>query len=188
MIPPSILLASESPRRRELLGRLGIDFKVETAPVEELTAAADPRSVPLLNAAAKAAAVAARHPAAAVIGADTVICFDDRIIGKPCDLKEARHTLLELSGATHEVITGVALICRNRGLEKVWSEISRVTFKPLSPERVDEYLRLVHVLDKAGSYALQEHGDLIIDRVEGDPDNIVGLPLGRLRRELANLN
>ena len=187
MIPPSVLLASESPRRRELLGRLGIDFKVETAPVEELTAAADPRSVPLLNAAAKAAAVAERHPAAVVIGADTVICLNGRIIGKPRDRADAEEILHRLSGTSHEVITGLALLSPARKIREVWEEVATVRFRPLTAAAIDDYLARVYVLDKAGAYAIQEHGDELVEQLEGEFENVIGLPLERLSRRLAAL-
>ena len=183
-----LILASLSPRRRELLSRLGYPFEVHSLPTREFSDGdLAPELLPARNAEAKAAAVADKFPDAAVVGADTVIVFDGRIIGKPRDAEDAFRTLTRLSGHTHEVTTGVALLCNRDGVRKVWSESSFVTFKPLPPETIREYLRRVDVLDKAGSYALQEHGDMLIDRVEGDADNVVGLPLERLAAELARL-
>ena len=184
----ALVLASESPRRRELLARLGVPFEIRTLSVKEFRQGdLPPRELPVRNAELKAASVAANYPDRVVLGADTVIVFDGRIIGKPADAGDAKRTLLELAGKTHSVVTGLALLRKCDGTRITWSECTRVTFKAYSAQVVDEYMKLVNVLDKAGSYALQEHGDMLVDRVDGDGDNVVGLPLGRLRRELAEL-
>jgi septum formation protein len=186
---PRLILASLSPRRRELLARLPYPFEVRSLPVREFAGGELPAAeLPSRNAEAKARAVAEMFPDAAVVGADTVIILDDKIIGKPHDAGDAFDTLSRLSGRTHEVVTGVALLRRRDDLCEVWRESTRVTFKTLSPETIREYMKLVDVLDKAGSYALQEHGGMIVDRVEGDADNVVGLPLKRLASELAKLD
>ena len=180
-----LILASLSPRRRELLSHLPYPFEVRSFPTREFSNGELPAAeLPLRNAEAKARAVAERFPDALVIGADTVIISDRRIIGKPRDPADAFRTLSLLSGRTHEVVTGVALLRRRDGVRRVWSESTAVTFKTLSPETIREYMRRVDVLDKAGSYALQEHGDMLIERVDGDPDNVVGLPLRRLASDL----
>ena len=184
-----LILASLSPRRRELLSRLPYPFEVHSAPTKEFSDGELPaEELPLRNAENKARAVAERFPDAVVLGADTVIVFDRRIIGKPRDAEDAFRTLSLLSGRTHEVVTGIALLRRGDGLRRVWSEKSSVTFKTLDPDTIKEYMRCVNVLDKAGSYALQEHGDLIVSGVTGDPDNVVGLPLVRLAAELEKLS
>ena len=183
-----LILASLSPRRRELLSRLAYPFEVHSLPTRELAdGELAPELLPMYNAEIKAEAVAEEFPDAAVVGADTVIILDGRIIGKPRDAEDAFRTLTLLSGRTHEVTTGVALLCKRDGVRKVWRENTFVTFRKLSPDTIREYMRRVDVLDKAGSYALQEHGEMLIDRVEGDPDNVVGLPLRRLAAELAEL-
>ena len=185
---PRLSLASLSPRRRELLARLPYPFEVRSLPVREFSDGELPAGeLPLRNAEAKAQAVAENFPDAVVVGADTVIIFDGRIIGKPRDAADAFRTLSELSGRTHEVVTGVALLRRRDALRKSWSVGTRVTFKNLSPDTIREYMKRVDVLDKAGSYALQEHGGMIVARVDGDADNVVGLPLERLAAELADL-
>ena len=184
----AFILASESPRRRELLARLGVPFAIHALPVKEFRQGDLPSlELPVRNAELKAAGVAAEYPESVVLGADTVIVFDGRIIGKPVDAADARRTLAELAGKTHAVVTGLALLRACDNLRILWSESTQVTFKAYPPSVADEYMRLVNVLDKAGSYALQEHGEMFVDRVDGDPDNVVGLPLGRLRRELAGL-
>lgn len=182
-----LILASESPRRRELLSSLAIPFEVESAAVEELETLPDPREVPLRNAERKAQAVAARRPGDLVLGSDTVIVAGNRVIGKPRDEADALDILLALAGTTHEVITGLALMRENDGFRKSWTETTRVTFKPFGRAEAQRYLSLVPVLDKAGAYAIQEHGDLIVDHIEGSLENVIGLPLGRLQKELVIL-
>ena len=175
-----LYLASESPRRRELLKKLGFPFAAETAHVTELEQADETCSVSLLpeiNSKLKAEAVSSRHPDDTVIGADTSIILDDKILGKPRDLPDARRVLTLLSGRSHQGVTGVTVMRRgSRPFLRSWSDISTVTFKTLSPEIIEDYLSKVNVLDKAGAYAIQEHGDMIISGFTGDLDNIIGLP------------
>ena len=129
-----LILASESPRRRELLSRLGLPFEIRSARVEELEQAEDACSVSLLprkNAELKAEAVSLQYPGAVVIGADTAIVFENRLIGKPRDADDARRILSMLSGRTHEVVTGIALMRTGTdSFSRSWSEVSQVTFKP----------------------------------------------------------
>ena len=137
-----------------------------------------------MNAELKARAVSRLCPEDIVIGADTAIIFENEMIGKPRDLDDARKILTKLSGKTHQVVTGIAVL---RGGEKplrfVWREVSEVGFKELSPAVIEEYIQQVHVLDKAGAYAIQEHGDMIISSWE-NMNNIIGLPLERLKNVL----
>ena len=178
--PAGLILASASPRRRELLRRLDVEFTVEAADVEEISGGDDPFALPEKNALRKASAVAAAHPAHWVLGADTVIVFRGRVIGKPADLTEAAGFLREFSGETHRVVTGMALVCRRSGVCEVWREESQVRFRKLSEETIRRYLAEVHVLDKAGAYAIQEKGDRIVESFSGEVENIVGLPLKKL--------
>ena len=186
-----LILASESPRRRELLGSLGIPFEIRSAQVKELEQADTACSVSLLpqkNACLKADAVALQYPGDVVLGADTAIVFEDRMIGKPRDLSEAREILSLLSGRTHQVITGIALIRKGENeFCREWSEISEVVFKPFGADVIEEYISKVHVLDKAGAYAIQEYGEMIISRYTGELNNIIGLPLTCLKEELRTL-
>jgi len=181
-----MILASESPRRRELLGRLGIAFSIESAQVAEAGAGEGiPASrIPLVNAERKAEAVSMRHPEELVLGADTCIVFGDEIIGKPKDMDDARRILRHLAGREHQVVTGVALLRKKDGFRRVWSESSSVRFKPFGDDAMERYLALVPVLDKAGAYAIQEHGELIVEGFSGELENIIGLPLLRLKKEL----
>ena len=173
-----LILASGSPRRRELLQQLGVSFEVVTADIAELDSATAPGLAPLQlareNALRKAQAVESLRPDQVILGADTVVALGPRVMGKPGSLDEAREFLRALSGQTHEVITACAIV--DCGGEEVFHDISRVTFRPLSDEIIARYLAAVHVLDKAGAYALQEHGDWVIARVEGSETNVIGLP------------
>lgn len=180
-----LILASASPRRVELLKELKLEFEVipSHAPEAEhdfLT----PREVCLLNAWQKCRAVARQRPDAVVLGADTEVCLGTKIFGKPADRGEAEDFLKELQGRAHEVVTGVCLM--HWGTHRQWlgAEVTRVHFKPLSAAAIAQYLDLIQPLDKAGAYAIQEHGERIIERLEGSYSNVVGLPLELLRGAL----
>lgn len=178
-MPERLILASSSPRRRELLSRLGHPFAVvEARVVEDEDPHLDPRVMVSRNAARKADWVAARNPDAWVLGADTTVFIDGRALNKPVDLDDARQMLRRLSGRTHSVFTGVALRRADRGV--VWdeSETCDVTFRDLDDAQIESYLSLVEVLDKAGAYGIQDHGDLIVAGHTGELATIMGLPLG----------
>lgn len=180
-----LILASRSPRRKELLGRLGWPFTVEVADTPELEKAETPEFLVAENARRKAAALAEKHPDALVLGSDTVVELDGEVIGKPRDMAHARETLRKLSGRTHRVLTAIALLNRSGNFELCWTELTRVTFKPLSDGDIEQYLSLVPVLDKAGAYGIQEHGEMLAAKVEGELENVIGLPLAKLEKELA---
>lgn len=182
---PRLILASASPRRKQLLAELGLTFDVVVAGVtEHEDPATDPRTMVTHNAALKADWVAERHPEAYVLGADTTVFIDNRVLNKPADLNEARTMLKHLSGRTHTVFTGLALRRRRDGLQLDAGAASDVTFKELSDAVIEEYLRHVHTLDKAGGYAIQERPDLIIAGFRGSETNIVGLPLEETKQLL----
>ena len=174
--PYPLCLASESPRRAELLRKAGIPFTVLHVRTAELTGGAAPEDLVRINAERKAAAGALLRADAVVLAADTVVALDGKIYGKPHDLAEAAAFLRGFSGRKHEVLTGVALEWRDGGKRRSFTVTTEVWFKELSDAVIADYLKQVAVLDKAGAYALQEHGEMLIDRVEGDPDNVVGLP------------
>ena len=182
-----LILASASPRRRELLGQLGIAFEVITADIDEHDAQSAPQLTPVElardNALRKAQAVADLNPGRWVLGADTVVAREGHLLGKPSSLDEAGKFLRLLSGHAHDVITGCALISPGSDT-KIFHEISRVTFRVLSGDTIERYLAAVNVLDKAGAYALQEHGDWIIEGVEGSRANVIGLPVELLEKVL----
>lgn len=178
------ILASGSPRRKDILRDLGIDFTVCPAGIDEIMESILPERVPVINAVAKAEHVAVRYPADIVMGADTVIEFAGQVIGKPADKDDARRMLLSLSGQTHAVVTAVCLVCADLHLRCVFCETTAVTFRALSPAVVDEYLDKVNVLDKAGAYAIQEYGDMLVEQIAGPLDNVVGLPATKLKDAL----
>ena len=175
-----VILASESPRRKELLSRLKVPFECVPAEVTELSEGPDPASLPRRNALLKAGCVAPRFPGAWVIGADTGILAAGKLLGKPGSEAEAAAMLAMLQGTSHEVITGVAVICRERQFRKSWSVRTQVTFAPLTRGQIADYMRQVFVLDKAGAYAIQEQPELLGARWRGELENIIGLPLVKL--------
>jgi septum formation protein len=188
MNPVEIILASASPRREQLLREMGLRLRVVRPDgVEELLAGAAPEVLAMRNAQRKARAVAGRHPDALVIGADTIVALDGRIFGKPGNLDEAVEMLGRLAGRQHEVITAVCLVRRAGNTEIAFADRSKVWLRPLSREQIREYFRKVNPLDKAGSYAAQEYGETIIERIEGSFSNVMGLPAERLRAALEPL-
>ena len=173
-----LILASASPRRRELLTQLGVAFDVVVADVtEHEEASTDPRVMVAHNAALKADWVAARHPRAVVLGADTTVFIAGTALNKPRDGAEARAMLRRLSGRTHTVFTGLAVRRAEDGLCIDEGVASEVTFKVLDEAVIETYLARVNTLDKAGGYAIQEHGELIVAGQRGSLTNIIGLPI-----------
>jgi len=184
---PQLILASASPRRRELLGQLGVAFTVLPAEIVEHEAAdAEPRAMVLHNAALKADWIAERHPEATVLGADTTVFVGNTVLNKPRDAAEARAMLRLLSGTTHTVFTGLAVRRIRDGLRLEQGVASEVTFKILTEAVIEEYLSKVHTLDKAGGYAIQEETDLIVAGYKGQLTNIIGLPLEETKHLLTS--
>ena len=178
-----IILASGSPRRRELLEQMGVKFRVLTADVEEEHGQGRvARAICRRNALAKASAVAKGYQKETVLGADTLVHLGDDLLGKPNSIAEARRMLRRLSGQTHQVTTACALVEEER--QRVFSVTTRVRFRNLSARQVNAYLNAVPVLDKAGAYAVQEKGEWIVEAVHGSLTNVVGLPVERLGQEL----
>jgi nucleoside triphosphate pyrophosphatase len=176
--PVRLILASASPRRRELLAQLGVPFEVVVADVtEHEDPGTDPRVMVAHNAALKADRVAGLHPDAIVLGADTTVFLDGKAINKPRDLDESRSILRRLSGREHTVFTGVAVRRVSTGLRIDKGVSSEVTFKPFGDAVIEDYIRLVNTLDKAGAYSIQDQTDLIIAGYKGSLTNIMGLPI-----------
>jgi septum formation protein len=176
--PIRLILASASPRRRELLAQLGFPFDIIVAEVtEHEEPTTDPRVMVAHNAALKADWVAARHPGAIVVGADTTVFLDGMAINKPRDLDDARSMLRRLSGREHTVFTGVAVRRLSDGLRIDEGVSSQVQFKPFGDAVIEDYLRLVNTLDKAGAYSIQDQTDLIVAGYRGSFSNIMGLPM-----------
>ena len=175
---PPLILASASPRRVELLRQLSLDFKVVPGDVPEihhdqLTA----RELSQVNAYRKARPVAKRFPDALVLAADTLVSLDTALFGKPATLEEAYQMLERLQGRTHQVVTGICLLHLRNHRQGVFAESTAVTFHPLDDVNIRRYLNLVNPLDKAGAYAIQEQGDLIVEKIVGSYTNVVGLSL-----------
>lgn len=184
--PLSIVLASASPRRRELLAGIGLEFTVEPAQFdEEAVRAESPEEWVKALARGKASEVARRHPDALVIGADTAVLIDGQVLGKPKDEADARRMLRLLAGRTHRVVTGVALIHRSGGRERTHVESTDVTFGPLSDEQIARYVATGEPMDKAGAYGIQGFGATLVRGVHGCYFNVVGLPLYSLARMLS---
>src|ERR1700744_1096746 len=185
---PPLILASASPRRAELLRQLSVDFKVMASDAVEVAPEhLSPHEMCQLNAHRKSRAVAKKIPDALVLGADTLVFLDWRIFGKPQDLAEAHRMLGQLQGRTHQVVTGVCLMHLRGHREKIFAVGTDVTFKSLSDDQIKEYLAKINPLDKAGAYAIQEFGELIISEISGSYSNVVGLPVERLKEELSSL-
>jgi septum formation protein len=182
---PPLILASASPRRVELLRQLGLDFKAVPGDVPEihhdqLTA----RELCQVNAYRKARAVAKKFPDALVLAADTLVHLEAALFGKPATLEEAYQMLERLQGRTHQVITGICLLHVRHHRQAVFAESTAVTFHPLDEVKIRRYLNRVNPLDKAGAYAIQEEGELIVEKIAGSYTNVVGLPVERLTAEL----
>ncbi|MDR1576878.1 MAG: Maf family protein [Deltaproteobacteria bacterium] len=175
---PELILASASPRRRELLTAAGFEFTVQPADVDESALPLEtPNDQVRRLALAKAQAVAQANPDKLVLAADTIVVLEGQIYGKPKDLTEAKTILQKLSGQTHQVITAFCLMGKNcpEPLERVVT--SEVVFRPLSDREIDAYLRRGESLDKAGGYAVQGHGLSLIQETRGSLTNGMGLPL-----------
>ena len=176
------VLASQSPRRRRLLERLGFEFTIHVSPADEvIPPGAVPADIVQTIAADKADPVARAHPSALVLAADTVVAHDGDILGKPQSDDDAAATLRRLSGTTHTVFTGIALHHHETDRVVTAVEATDVTFGPLTDTEIAAYVATGSPMDKAGSYGIQDDlGALFVDRVEGDYYNVVGLPLRRL--------
>lgn len=205
-----IILASASPRRRELLARIGLDFEVRTAGVDETTAVSEPAAMVEELSGRKAQAVLERleaqgdtEEAVLIIGADTVVAVEGRILGKPSCEREAARMLGSLSGRSHEVYTGVTLLYRKaapagagspevcspdgepdgRVCRRVFHEMTRVSFYPMTEAEILSYVATGDCMDKAGAYGIQGIFARYVEKIEGDYNNVVGLPAGRLYQE-----
>lgn len=186
---PVLILASASPRRSQLLRQAGIAFEAIPSKAEEIVED-DPEDMVLRNAKLKAESVALAHPQRLVLGSDTTVALGRRTFGKPKDIGQAKQMLGELSGKTHTVYTAVALVKSTpSGLESSSGICaSKVSFKKLDTAAIDRYLEKVNVLDKAGAYAAQECADMIIEKIEGPFDNVMGLPISTVKELLKNTN
>ena len=181
----NIILASSSPRRKRLRLEAGFNFEIIVSDAEEIC---DKFMIPwdltVQNAQIKASPIAQNNQEKIVIGADTVVSLDNEIFGKPSDMDEAVKMLARLSGRTHIVTTGVCIIQKEKN--ETFYVNTEVTFKPLSGKEISQYVKVINPLDKAGAYAAQDHGELIIEKYSGSFTNVVGLPMSEVKEALAH--
>jgi len=184
-----LVLASQSPRRVELLREAGFTFDLLLPEVEEAhDASLTPEALTVENARRKAHAGATLRPDALVIGADTLVYVDGEPLGKPADLEEALHMMQRLSGRQHQVCTGVYLASQGGAQGYGFHVITEVTFLPLTEEIIRAYHARVNPLDKAGAYGIQECSEMILASYEGSWTNVMGLPMERLKEELERIS
>jgi septum formation protein len=185
-----VILASGSPRRRELMEQAGISFEIDTADVDETVEdTALPADYVTELSLRKAEAVAVNHTSDLVIGADTIVAFEDRILGKPGDEARAYEMLYMLAGKTHSVYTGVSMIYPGedgRTERETFHVRTDVTMYPPDEKLLREYASCGEPLDKAGAYGIQGKGALLVERIEGDYYNVMGLPIAELYRRIKN--
>lgn len=184
-----IILASSSPRRRELMEKIGLEFIVDYNEIDETL----PNNLSLVGAVEhlslkKAQAVASKYQNGIVIGSDTIVVLDGEVLGKPVHEKDAYTMLSKLQSTVHEVISGLAVLDLESGKSVVSHEVTKVKMRSMSEEMILRYIEAADIEDKAGSYAIQELGAVLVERIEGDYFNVVGLPLFLLSRMLENFN
>jgi len=165
---------------------MGIDFRILPSRASEVaTEHLSPVETAQINAYRKARAVAKKNPDILVLGADTVVGLGATLFGKPVDMPEAERMLARLQGRTHQVVTAICLLNLRHHRQKIFTESTAVTFRRLDAAKIRRYLTKVNPLDKAGAYAIQEEGDLIVEKIAGSYSNVVGLPIERVTKELA---
>jgi septum formation protein len=178
---PKIILASNSPRRKELLTQIGLSFTVAPADADESVLPGEsPEAYAVRVALDKARIAAKRAGEGIIIAADTIVAVGDAILGKPSDAADASRMLAELSGREHQVITGLAVVDAATGRSAVRTSATRVCFRELTEQEISAYVATGEPLDKAGAYGIQERGALLVERIEGCYSNVVGLPLSLL--------
>ena len=179
--PAAIILASNSPRRKDLLRQIGVDFSIDPADVDERALPNEPPEGYAVRVALdKARVAAARAGAGIVIAADTVVVLDHEVLGKPADARDAERMLMMLSGKEHRVITGLAVMDAATGKTLTSTSITRVWFRSLAQHEIAAYVSSGEPLDKAGAYGIQERGALLVEKIDGCYFNVVGLPLSLL--------
>ena len=180
-----LILASSSPRRKEILDTMGLEFSVDVSDADE-SFAGTPEEMVLELSRRKAQAVASRHSGAIILAADTLV-YGDEVLGKPHSAVEARHMLAGLSGRWHSVHTGVTMIDTSSSRAISRADVTRVHFVSMTAEDIDAYVATGEPLDKAGAYGIQGRGGMFIDRIEGSYSNVVGLPMALVRSMLLEL-
>ncbi len=179
-----MILASKSPRRKELLSVISREFRIIPAKGEEnIPDGTSPKDAVLMLSRQKAAEIYSRYKNETIIAADTVVAIDEKILGKPHSEEEAREMLRELSGRVHRVYTGVCVIFAD-GTTENFAEDTAVEFYELSDKEISDYVATGEPMDKAGAYGIQEQGALLVKRIDGDFYNVMGLPIAELSRRL----
>lgn len=182
-----IVLASASPRRREILNIFNLEFKVEPSNIDECINIDDPCDLVESLAYNKALDISKRIPGSLIIGADTIVYFNEKILGKPKSKDEAYEMLKSLSGNVHSVITGISLVCEDENIALKDHEITKVYFKILTDEEIWSYIDTGEPLDKAGSYGIQGIASVFVEKIEGCYFNVVGLPTNKLYNLLGRI-
>ena len=185
----TIILASQSPRRKHLLQQIGLEFEIDPSDYEEdMSLKMKPNKLAEFLSLGKAKDVAQRHKDSIIISADTIVAIDEQVFGKPKTPERAKYMLKKLSGKVHSVITGFTIIDTETQKQISKSVETKVYFKNLCEQEIDTYIASKEPLDKGGGYAIQGMGALFVERIEGDYFNIVGLPILALTTELKNFN
>ena len=180
-----IILASQSPRRAEILRMIGVSFKVEPSNInEEINQKIKQNEIPINLSKAKAEKISHKYPDKIIIGADTVVVYNKKIFGKPKDKNESKKMLKALSGNCHEVITGVTIMNEKLGIVKTFSETTKVFVQKIPTKQIEFYVNNYNTLDKAGSYGIQEWFSVWIKKIDGCYYNVMGLPVSKLYRYL----
>ncbi|PEL10207.1 nucleoside triphosphate pyrophosphatase [Bacillus sp. AFS017336] len=182
-----LILASASPRRKELLSMLNIPFIIETSDVEEVMEQnLSSSEIVLKLAEEKATDVSTKFTNAVIIGADTIVTYKDKKLGKPTSKEDAFAMLKMLSGNTHEVYTGVSII--NEGINSSFYQCTKITFSELSDQEIIDYINTNEPMDKAGAYGIQGYGGTFVEKIDGDYYSVVGLPINKVKKKLKELN
>lgn len=188
-----VILASASPRRRELLAQIGMDFKVIISKADENISEPDPEQLVMKLSDIKAMAVYEEHgiedEATIILGADTVVAFDGKVLGKPKDTQQAKEMLSMLSDNTHQVFTGVTILYKKQGelkSETFYDKTTVYTY-PISDKEIDQYIMTGEPMDKAGSYGIQGIGAKFIKKIDGDYNNVVGLPVSKIYQKIKEI-
>lgn len=182
-----IVLASASPRRREILNIFNLEFKVEPSDIDECINIDDPCDLVESLAYNKALDISKRRPDSLIIGADTIVYFDKKVLGKPKSKDEAYEMLKSLSGNVHSVITGISLVCEDENIALKDHEITKVYFKKLTDDEIWSYIDTGEPLDKAGAYGIQGIASVFVEKIEGCYFNVVGLPTNKLYNLLGRI-
>ena len=183
-----IILASQSPRRAEILRMIGVNFKVDSSNInEEMNQKIEQNEIAMILSKAKAEKISQKYPNNIIIGADTIVVYNEKIFGKPKDKNESRKMLKALSGNCHKVITGVTIMNKKLGVLKTFSETTKVFVKKIPRNQIEFYVNNYNTLDKAGSYGIQEWFSVWIKKINGCYYNVMGLPVSKLHKHLAEI-